>query len=497
MLAIASVTTPAETNTLANTETIKVEGPLGSISTSPLVLSPAFDLSITDYVLRCASGINTIQVTLGSSARGFLNVRGNRGSSVVVTESLVENEALVISSHGPHDPGGTEYWIRCLPHDFPQLSVATPGTPPSGWYLTGNVNRVGGSGVYAMVLDEHGTPVWYRKPATVGGPLDVTALPDGSIAWMGFAGGFGADPNGAFEDYNLSTQATRWIGAPIPPTDPHELHPMPNGDLMMMSTPLQSGFDLSVFGASSTATVVDCLLQEVNAAGQLVWQWRASDHISGAESVQVTPSHVNGQLAYDAFHCNAIDTDPITGDVLLSLRNADAIYRISKSTGLVIWKIGGNPFNHDGAQILSIQGDPEGAFHAQHDARFQIGNDVSLYDDQSRSASMAARGVEYHIDTSAGTATLVWSYQSPDGHNAAATGSFRRLSGGTDNVIGWGFKLHTLFTEVDANGSVLLNVTFPNGEQAYRVLKVPTSALDRTLLRTTAGLPPFVGTPGG
>jgi hypothetical protein len=68
------------------------------------------------------------------------------------------------------------------------------------------------------------------------------------------------------------------------------------------------------------------------------------------------------------------------------------------------------------------------------------------------------------------------------------------LNGGTDNVIAWGNKSKTLFTEVDAAGNVMLNVTFPSGEVAYRVIKVAPAALDHNLLRETAGLPPFVQT---
>jgi hypothetical protein len=220
-----------------------------------------------------------------------------------------------------------------------------------------------------------------------------------------------------------------------------------------------------------------------------VWQWRASDHISVDESTH--PSGFGFQPIHDIFHCNSIDTDPAGSLVLLSVRHADAVYLIDKTTGATIWKMGGTSSNEDHAQILTITGDQDGAFHAQHDARFESNGDVSLYDNQSWDATLAARGVEYHIDAGAGTATLVWSYQSPDGRNSAATGSFRRLNGGADNVIGWGVKTGTLFTEVDAQGNVLLNVAFAGGGFAYRVQKVGLTALDHDLLRATAGLPPF------
>ncbi len=473
--------------------TIKVEGGLASVVASPLTLIPAFDPSITDYVLRCAAGTNTIQMTLNAVRGGSLNVNGNRSSTVTIQESLFENQALVISANRLHisdqqsinegsdnsDPANTQYWIRCLPHDFPQLDVSKPGNPPPGWYLTSNLNSASGSQPYSMVLDNNGTPVWYRRPGRGGvTAVNVTPLPDGTIAWAGAPA--------EFEVYNLRTQATRLVSPPDSAFDAHELHALPNGDVMVLSNPDKPNVDLTPLGLSSNTTITDCVIEELDPGGAVVWRWRASDHISPQESLH--PS-----AGGDIFHCNSVDTDPESGNVLLSSRHTDAIYLINKATGMIIWKMGGNSLNHDHAQILTITGDPEGVFHAQHDARFRPNGDVSLFDDQTWDTNLAARGVEYQVDNAAGTATLVWAYQSPDGRNSQATGSFRRLNGGADNLVGWGIRSNAiLFTEVDAQGRVMLSVTFPNDEWSYRAIKVPVTALDHGFLRATAGLPPFV-----
>ncbi len=478
---------------------IKVEGGLlGGITTSPLTLTPAFSPTITDYVLRCQSGVNTVQFTLSARFGSRIKVDDNRAQSVVVQRDLVENQAVVFSavaggvpdqeSSGSeeHDGGRVDYWIRCLPHDFPQLSVNRPGNPPPGWYLTGNVNSVAGSGAYAMALDNNGTPVWYHK--TLGQALNITPISKDTIAWMSNAGpGFGIDPGGAFQEYNLASGTSHWLSAPVVPTDFHELDVIGGGHVMMLSSPLTSPVDMSAFGGAPDATIVDCVVQEVGTNGQLVWRWRASDHIGVTESTHPFAFNLQGQTVWDVYHCNSVDADPLTGDLLLSTRATDAVYRIDKATGKILWKLGGRSYSRDGAEILQIRGDPEGMFHAQHDARFQPGGDVSLYDDQSWDGTLAARGVEYHVDPSGGTARLVWSFQSPDAHNSGATGSFRRLHDGTDNVIGWGAKRYSLFTEVDSVGQVLLEVTFPSGEFAYRVVKVNTDRFSKDLLRANAG----------
>jgi hypothetical protein len=155
--------------------------------------------------------------------------------------------------------------------------------------------------------------------------------------------------------------------------------------------------------------------------------------------------------------------------------------------------MGGTPNNLDHGQILTVLGDPQSVFNSQHDARFEPGGNISIYDNQSLSSNNASRAVEYHVDTATGKATLVWSFLAPDGLNSSATGSFRRLGGGADNVIGWGVKGNTLFTEVDAAGVVMLDVAFPSGQGlAYRAIKVPPEMLNHNLLRATAGLPSVV-----
>ena len=94
-----------------------------------------------------------------------------------------------------------QYWVRCLPHDFPMLSASRPDDPAPGYYLMGlGLNAF--SGPYAVILDSHGAVVWYRR--TTAPPINVELLPDGNLAWMTFGGvPFGVDPNHGFEERSL------------------------------------------------------------------------------------------------------------------------------------------------------------------------------------------------------------------------------------------------------------------------------------------------------
>lgn len=489
-LAVLAALVPAEARqAVADPLTLTVEGaPLGDVATSGLELTPTFSPATTDYVLRCRPGVNTVALTLSGTGGASIRIGAVDGTRVSSTVQLVENQALVIEAPSPTGGTTTSYWIRCLPSDFPALTVTRPGNPPPGWYLTGNVGSAMGSGTYAMILDSNGTPVWYQKTAGQGA-INVTPLAKNVAAWSSDPGpGFGTDPDAAFTIYDLSTQQTRRLTTSTKPLDFHELLPLANGNYLLLASPLRPAMDLRPLGLGRNQTIVDCVVEEVTATGRRLWRWRASEHLSVAESLHPFPVTVDRQQAYDVFHCNSIDRDASSGDLLLSLHNTDAVYRIRRSSGRIVWKLGGNSVLADREQHLEVRGDPEGTFHGQHDARFQPGNDVSLFDNHTWYVG-AARGVEYHVDTKAGTATLVWEYQSPDGDHSAATGSFRRYHGGNDNLVTWGFKANTLFTEVDGRGSLLLNMGFPNGEAAYRTLKTPVSEFDLDVLRRTAGLP--------
>jgi hypothetical protein len=170
---------------------------------------------------------------------------------------------------------------------------------------------------------------------------------------------------------------------------------------------------------------------------------------------------------------------------LLSARADSAVYEINKSTGQIMWKLGGVGTNPE-APTLTIQNDPETTIAGQHDARFLPNGDISLFDDHT-TLSGAARGVEYSIAASAGTATLVWEYADPDGDASLATGSFRRYSDGS-SVIGWGYHPGSGFTQVDPSGNVLFQITFPNNEIGYRSIEIPATALSISLLRQSAGM---------
>jgi hypothetical protein len=462
---------------------------------SPSALSPAFSRDIHDYAIRCDTTTDHLTLDLSPQTGETVSVAGSdtapTSSKTTVTVSFVEDQAVLVHAAGSNHGSVDDYSIRCLPHDFPSLSVTRhplAAVPAPGWYLIGNLTVVAGRGAFAMVVDGNGTPVWYRRAPK--GVVDVDRLSDNTISFTPLLGsGFGTDSNGQFEIHHLDTSETEYVRAVGTPTDHHELLALSNGNRMVLSYPMTPHVDLTGlqdFGPE--ATIADCAIQELDPSGVLVWQWLASDHLDAAkESTAPSVVMLNGTTVYDVFHCNSIDVGS-NGDLLLSTRHADAIFYVSKATGAVVWKMGGTPFNKDNAEIIAIQGDSDEAFYRQHDARFHSDGQISLFDDHG-ATSGPARGVVFSIDLAAGKARVAWEYAGAV--NSGALGSFRRYPDGS-SLIGWGSTSDAsglVFSEIDAAGHDMLDLSFEPGANSYRAIKVPLTALDVDVLRKTAGLP--------
>jgi hypothetical protein len=476
--------------------------PLASLSVSSLTLFPSFSSGTFDYVLRCAAGTNAVTINATAVAGGTVRlvkpITTQPSPSQSNPVNLAENQAAVVEATNAQGQA-KQYWIRCLPNDFPTID-ATPhpgaGTPTPGWYLTADFPNAT-TGAYAMILDTHGTPVWYKHVST-GNPTDVKFFGKNRVAFAGATGGMGGynqDPNADYKVYNLeNNQVTETIKAFGVSTDFHDMEPLPNGNRLVMSYVIKGGFDLTGLNATPApgpnSTIADCEVQEVNPQGSLVWKWDASDHVDPVTENEFTPTPVtiNNTPVYDVYHCNSIDPIP-GGDVLVSLRHNNAVIRIRRSDGKIIWKLGGTTNSKDNAQHITVQNYPQVATSLQHDARFLPNGHVSVFDNQSLRAG-PAQGVEFALDLQNGTAQPVFQFGSPQGKNSQATGSFRRYSDG-HSVICWGITSAVVlnFSEVDAAGNDVLDVGFGTGNGAYRAVKAPPTRFDVNVLRANAGKP--------
>jgi hypothetical protein len=505
---------------LSDLEVSSSADPDGSTSTE---LVPAFSPHVFDYYVRCAARTNPLTISMtaaaGSSSQLILPARSPSRRTQTLSLDVDENQALVaVATQGT---ARTEYWVRCLPYDFPVLQMtAHPevGTPPAGYYLVGNLNAKIGETGYAIILDQNGVPVWYVRAPSGDGVCDVENLVGSAISFVPTAAPSSVDA--PFELHQLSLLSKSYLAPTGIPDDIHELRVLSNGhylvftnfvktgvDLTGLALPLSNG-DLMQLGPNSSIAESE-IVEFDPTTGAVAWQWFASDHFDPAKDStypEVWAGSLDGvSMVIQPFHENSIDVDPANGNLLVSARDMDSIFYIEKSTGKVLWKMGGAKESLDDATYVPVA-DP---FYRQHDARLQPGwsstcnggtGQITLFDDETQRVG-PARAVVYDVTVGAGGgvgdggcgsgdaagAKLIWQYAGTS--SVSVTGSFR-ISADGSRVIGWGAetKAEIVFTEVDAEGNDLLDFAFIDGNISYRAIKVPLGAFDLATLRNTAGL---------
>ena len=237
---------------------------------------------------------------------------------------------------------------------------------------------------------------------------------------------------GTYEVRSLSGRFIRNVGNHGGGTaDIHELLKLPNGNWMMGRQVIRGGVDTSAFGGSANSRVVDIEIQEVTPGGRVVWRWNSGDHIRLAETGRWWNEPILDFEPYDIVHWNSVD---VKGRyVILSFRHLDAVYKIDRRTGRIVWKLGGTRT----PKRLDVVGDPLGNFPlgAQHDARFLSDGTISVYDNRS-ALPQPARVVRYRVNARAGRARLVQTFGERRTPISVCCGSARRV--GRSWVVGWG-----------------------------------------------------------
>jgi hypothetical protein len=463
--------------------------PPPQISTSP-GLFPPFSTGIADYVLQCTAG-TPVQVSVNAPSGTTVSVAGQTAASGVFTAqvALDVGQSFTIVNQDPSQPPAN-YYVRCLPADFPSFTAQTPGTPQAQGYF---VAQAGAE--YPAIFDTNGVPIWWGTPA--GPTAFAQLLADGNVAWI--------TSNGLAEErsldgslvHTITTAGTCGSGC-TPYTDWHDLLLLPNGDYVIAVDTTSTG-DLTSWGPSYTNSepVFDQVIEEITPAGTVVWTWDALQHISPSETAPQWQGITVSNGSYDAFHWNSIEPDG-DGGFILSFRHLDAIYDIHpNATPTVQWKLGGSTRPNTEGANLTVQSDPvlnasNGDFGGQHDARLLSDGSVTIQDDGS-GLSRPPRAVRYQIDTSANTATLLEQQSDSLAPSSVCCGSARKLSGG-DWVMGWGGT--TVVTEMTSSGVRAFLLQYPSGTLMYRATPILPGQVDPAALRAgmDAQYPPGVST---
>lgn len=360
----------------------------------------------------------------------------------------------------------------------PPVDVAAPvgSVAPGLVFITPN-NGLAPDGL--LVTDNAGKPIWIRpdtgsyaanfRPAVFGGKPVLTW-------WEGAVnGGYGSGQlvivDGSY------TEILRMGAGAGRKADIHEFQITPQQTALLLT---DAGVAIPAGGSPPPWQNWDCIVEEVDiATGAVLFEWHTADHISTDESVIPPPGAAASPAAtsvpvarptpgssaaaptvpvYDSVHANAIELDT-DGNLLVSARNTSTIYKVDRSTGNILWRLGGKKSDFkmgDGA-----------SFGLQHDPRRHADGSLTVFDDGTAGPS---RGIVLDVDEVAMTANLVKAYPHPHGQFAMSQGNMQVLPNG--NVfVGWGSTGYA--SEFTADGQVLFDADFSGSIQSYRCFRYP------------------------
>jgi hypothetical protein len=213
-----------------------------------------------------------------------------------------------------------------------------------------------------------------------------------------------------------------------------------------------------------------------------------------SDSHQRLPASPN--TAWDWFHINAVHIDK-DGNLLIDSRHTWTFYKVNRTTGDVIWQLGGRHSSFSEiagpGQVLDSAGE---IFAWQHDPEALGGDRYSIFDNESSGTPLlpASRAVTIQLDEANRTATLLSSDSQPEGLAASSQGDAQTTANG-DLLVGWGNLNH--FSEFDPQGNLVLNAAFPAGVNSYRAYRLPWRAATTTTASAAGGTYAATVTPAG
>jgi hypothetical protein len=401
-------------------------------------------------------------------------VRSGGGTRPASTSFTIARQAPVSQAEFPLSPGNPQavQHYSSAPEITPStVSLTAPAGPGGapGYLMMAPYQGQGTPG--PMIVDQAGNLVWFHplaagQQATNLGVQEYDGRPvltwwQGKILQLGFGEGedvlydssyrqvasvrAGNGYQADLHEIRLTPQSTAWIDAFYP------VH-------MSLS---------SVHGARA-GVLNDSVVQEIDVkTGLVMWEWHALGHIPAGESNNPPPP---SSYPWDYAHINSIDQGA-DGDVLLSARNTWALYDVDIRSGSLRWRLGG---------ARSTFKPAAGAhFYWQHDAEFQPGGLISLFDNGSDPPKeKQSRGLVLAPDLATHSVSVARQLVNPTKTLLAESqGNAQALPGG-----GWllGYGRLPNFTEFDSSGRVVLDGALGRDVQNFKTTLSPWSGRPQT-----------------
>lgn len=438
--------------------------PTASVSISGLY--PDFDPAESRYVSRCGRGAAPIRVMAERGTKVAVGSAAPRKGSIRLDPGTPPGEDFkftVISAGGRN-----AYSVRCLPADFPKWRFERLREMQPGQFVV-SFKPSQDARPWVIAFDHAGVPRWWYSPDTRA--LWAQVLDNGTVSWArSFGDGYGLDPRMAHEVRSLSGELIRVVRTKGSIIDGHEFRDLPNGNVLVDTYAPGTQVDLRPFGGPRSASAVFGEIQEIDPDGRAVWRWNSREYIHLQETGRWWRNVLSNAKRgpendgiFDPVHINSIEPRG-PDEIVISARHTDALYGIERSTGEILWKLGGT----ETPESLRIIGDPaEKLFGGQHDARFAADGTLSVYDN-GKDRPRLPRVVSYRLDLEKGTATYLGQLNDPEIKTSHCCGSARPLRDG-GWLVSWGDN--PLVTGFDSERRIAFRLTL--AASSFRAVPVP------------------------
>jgi hypothetical protein len=458
---------------------------LDDLVVSTGALRPAFAPDVTGYDITSIDGLYPFEVTAtASDPSSRLTVHGalaTSGSPTTVTLQPGEDLDVTVEPSGGGAP--RTYRVSYVPRDLPAWTVsAADAGAGAGPVLLSLLSTGVKTGKYLLMVDRAGRLLYYRCYPATDPELTVEnfqqiTLPDGSIEYAYNVGKVGAGGWTLGVDHVLDRQfhdladyqLVPHAAHGVLPAEGHEFLLLGHGHYIAMSY-VRRTVDLSQLDSawSSQAQVMNPVVQEVQ-GGNVLLEWDSAD-VPSLYGESVDGNDFGPTEVSDYLHLNSIAIDPSDGNLLLSFRHADCIIKLDRSTGQILWTLGGVG---DQFRLTSDQ-----VFSHQHHVRPHPDGSITVFDNGNDLHQ--TRALRFVLDEASHTVTSFQVLTTRPASDPQSTfmGSITAREGPDGGYfIGWGGwatpQLAPAATEIDGSGNAVWSLQLSEPTfYSYRAIPV-------------------------
>ncbi len=343
-----------------------------------------------------------------------------------------------------------------LPDDFPRFTIDVNNDPDPGYlFMFARPQQPNKYPGYLMILDNYGTPVYYRYLPYQSGDFKIQR--NGLISFLRKD-----DNHNQIYLMDSTFQVVDSVWMENYQLDSHDFIAMANGHFLLFGLDNRT-IDMStvVEGGQQNATVQGCVIQEQDENKQVVFEWNSFDHY------QITDTYrdlTKSNIPY--VHPNAIEVDT-DGNIILSSREMNEMTKIDRQTGDIIWRLGGknNQFHFaDSSQMFSFP----------HNIRRLANGHLTMFDNGKERDPQYSRAIEYSMDEEAKTIEETWEYDAGKEVYSPSGGSVQRLPSGNTLTCYGGQVSDPSLIEVKQDGTETFRLHFNDpGIRAGSASKFP------------------------